>query len=67
MEHIQRRDGVMVPPCAHCGRKPRYVVTQSELPDTHRLECPNDECCLSTGEHDTLEDAQQEWEWLMGQ
>jgi hypothetical protein len=67
MERILRHDGAMVPPCAHCGRKPRYVVTQSELPDMHRLECPNDECCLSTGEHNTLEEAQQEWEWLMGQ
>lgn len=68
MQRIERHDGAMVPPCAHCGRKPRYVSTQGEsVWDTHRLECPNDDCGLSTGEHMSIAAAREEWEKLMGQ
>lgn len=67
MQHIERHDGALVPPCWHCGRRPRYVTTQDAgQPDTHRLECPNTDCGIATGEHWTVEEARHEWEELMG-
>ena len=65
MKRIERHDGALLAPCPHCGKKPQHVThNPGSTNTTHQLECTDFYCGLSTGTHDTFEDAKQEWEQL---
>jgi len=62
MRHILRHDGALLSPCPHCARKPQHVTRETHGSTHHHLECPNPHCGLSTGDHESFEDAKAEWE-----